>query len=87
MTASDYGKRHPLPVRDRRAVDAIRSMVKTASPTESCLAVAARAFAIARNAGLSRARAQHLSRRASELHRTGEARTEATPTTTTEVDR
>lgn len=71
---TDYGKRHPLPVRDRRAVDSIRAMVRDASPDASCLEVAARAYAIAREHGLSRARAQHLSKRASELHRTGEPR-------------
>lgn len=73
--------RHPLPIRDRRAVDAIRSMVKSASATEECLAVGARAFVIAREHGLSRARAQHLSRRAAELHREGDnaAPLEVTP--------
>lgn len=72
VSASDYGKRHPLSVRDRRAVDAIRAMVRDASADASCLEVAGRAYAIAREHGLSRPRAQHLSRRAAELHRGGD---------------
>lgn len=70
MTApNDYADRHPLPVRDRRAVDAVRAMLDGAAADESCFAVAARAYVIAREHGLSRARATSIARRAADHHR------------------